>query len=53
MGAPVEETTIVNRCRREDTYEKRLQNGTLPAMKGVEAEQAGAEEASTFESQEA
>jgi len=30
MGAPVEETTIVNRCRREDTYEARLRNGTLP-----------------------
>ena len=42
MGAPVEETIIINRCRREDTYEKRLQNGTLPATKNVEAEDAGA-----------
>ncbi len=41
MGAPVEETTIINRCRREATYEKRLQNGTLPATKNVEAEDAG------------
>jgi hypothetical protein len=30
MGAPVEETTIVNRCRSEDTYEQRLANETLP-----------------------
>ena len=30
MGAPVHETTIVNRCRSEDTYESRLAAGTLP-----------------------
>lgn len=30
MGAPLEETTIVNRCRKEDSYEHRLLNGTLP-----------------------
>ncbi len=30
MGAPVGETTIVNRCKREDTYQYRLANGTLP-----------------------
>ncbi len=30
MGAPVSETTIVNRCRAEDTYEARLAAGTLP-----------------------
>jgi hypothetical protein len=30
MGAPVEETTIINRCRREDTYEQREAAGTLP-----------------------
>lgn len=30
MGAPVEETTIVNRCRSEDTYERRRADGTLP-----------------------
>jgi hypothetical protein len=30
MGAPVGETTIVNRCRSDDTYERRLANGTLP-----------------------
>jgi len=29
MGAPLEETTIINRCRKEDTYEYRLLNGTL------------------------
>ena len=43
MGAPVEETTIVNRCRREDTYERRLRDGTLPLIEGVEGEPAGAE----------
>ena len=30
MGAPLPETTIVNRCRSEDTYERRLAAGTLP-----------------------
>jgi hypothetical protein len=31
MGAPIEETTVVNRCRKEDSYEYRLAKGTLPA----------------------
>ena len=30
MGAPVAETTIVNRCRSKDTYESRLTRGELP-----------------------
>jgi hypothetical protein len=30
MGAPVSETTIINRCRKESSYEYRLKNGTLP-----------------------
>ena len=30
MGAPVEETIIVNRCMKEQTYEYRLKHGTLP-----------------------
>ena len=30
MGEPVEETTIVNRCRKEDTFEARLGRGNLP-----------------------
>jgi len=30
MGAPVEETIIVNRCTKEQTYEHRLRRGTLP-----------------------
>jgi len=30
MGAPLEETIIINRCRVEDSYESRLKNGTLP-----------------------
>lgn len=32
MGAPLEQTTIVNRCSKEDTYEARLRNGTLPHL---------------------
>ena len=30
MGAPVEETVIINRCRKEQTYEYRLANNDLP-----------------------
>jgi hypothetical protein len=30
MGAPLGETTIINRCTKEDTYEERLRRGTLP-----------------------
>ena len=30
MGAPLEETTIINRCRKEDSFEARSKNGTLP-----------------------
>lgn len=30
MGAPIDETTIINRCRKENSYERRLRNGTLP-----------------------
>jgi hypothetical protein len=30
MGAPIEETTIINRCRKEDSYEFRLHRGTIP-----------------------
>ncbi len=37
MGAPVEETIIINRCWQEDTYEQRLLKGTLPASKGGKA----------------
>jgi hypothetical protein len=32
MGAPIEKTIIVNRCRKEGTYEERLRNGTLPEI---------------------
>lgn len=27
---PIEEETIINRCPKENTYENRLKNGTLP-----------------------
>ena len=30
MGASIEKTTIINRCRKEDSYESRLEDGTLP-----------------------
>jgi len=30
MGAPVEKTTIINRCRESETYEQRLRDGRLP-----------------------
>ena len=30
MGAPIEETSIINRCTKENTYEYRLKMGTLP-----------------------
>jgi hypothetical protein len=30
MGAPLDETTIINRCRKEDSFESRSVSGTLP-----------------------
>ena len=30
MGAPVEETIIINRCKKENTYEVRRDEGRLP-----------------------
>lgn len=33
MGAPIEETTIINRTQTENSYEQRLINGTLPKPK--------------------
>jgi hypothetical protein len=39
MGAPIEETTIVNRCTKEQTYEYRLEHDTLPESKGTSTEQ--------------
>jgi len=33
MGAPIEETIIINRCPKESTYEYRLKQGTLPGKK--------------------
>lgn len=30
MGAPLEETSIINRCRNEDTFESRSKAGKLP-----------------------
>lgn len=33
MGAPIDETTIINRCKKENSYEARFKNGTLPETK--------------------
>jgi hypothetical protein len=33
MGAPLDETIIVNRCKKEDSYESRLRCGLLPKEK--------------------
>ena len=30
MGEPIDETDIINRCKKENSYECRLKNGTLP-----------------------
>jgi len=30
MGAPLDETIIINRCKKENSYECRLANGSLP-----------------------
>lgn len=30
MGAPIEETIIINRTQTENSYEQRLKNNTLP-----------------------
>jgi hypothetical protein len=38
MGAPLMETTIINRCRKEDTFESRSRNGTLPVGSRREVE---------------
>jgi hypothetical protein len=45
MGAPLEETIVINRCRKEDSYEYRLRKGTLPAPNDSQAEQARAGDA--------
>lgn len=42
MGAPIEETIIINRCKEEGSYENRRKNRTLPEdlkRKRQEAEQ--------------
>ena len=42
MGEPVEVTTIINRCRTDQTYEYRLKHGTLPEqIKKAEQDGAG------------
>ena len=49
MGAPIDETTIVNRCRKEQTYEYHLTHGTLPEPKGASAEQGSAPDSGEVE----
>ncbi len=31
MGSPISETTIINRCKKEDSYEHRRDHNMLPA----------------------
>ena len=38
MGEPVEKTTIINRCTKEQTYGYRLEHGIPPGFKGLSAE---------------
>jgi len=38
MGAPLEETIIINRCGKENSYEYRLLKGTLPESKSIAGE---------------
>ena len=33
MGEPLDKTIIINRCKKENTYEERLKRGTLPTYK--------------------
>ena len=42
MGEPIEETTIVNRCKKEQSYEYRLEHGTLPEGQRTTASQVAA-----------
>jgi hypothetical protein len=30
MGAPIDETIIINRCKKEHSYQYRLEHGLLP-----------------------
>jgi len=41
MGEPLGETTIINRCRKEDSYESRRLKDTLPEPKGIQSERIG------------
>lgn len=40
MGAPIEETTIVNRCTKEQSYEYRSRHGTLPESENTGTQQS-------------
>jgi hypothetical protein len=37
MGEPLRDTTIINRCRKEDTFESRQLRGALPEAKSIVA----------------
>ena len=39
MGEPIGETTLVNRCREDQTYEYRLRHGTLPESSATPAKE--------------
>lgn len=44
MGEPLELTTIVNRCTKEQSYEYRLEHGTLPESHAAHSEAGSAPE---------
>jgi len=49
MGEPLELTTIVNRCTKEQSYEYRLQHGTLPETLAEQSESGLAQERGSAE----
>ena len=47
MGAPIDQTTIVNRCKEEQTYEYHLMHHTLPESRGMHAQGDGTHDGDT------
>jgi hypothetical protein len=41
MGEPIEVTTIINRCREENSFERRSERGELPEEDGVRVKSGG------------
>lgn len=45
IGEPIDETTLVNRCREDQMYEYRLIHGTLPESKVMRVQEDAAQDA--------